>query len=425
MATGLGRNGSEPDFAALVALDWGNDKHAWAAQELESGRRETGELEARPEVVDAWITAYLARYPGRQIAVALEQKRGALVYTLMKYERVVLYPIHGATANKFRAALYPSGAKDDPKDAEVLLDFLSQHRDRLRRLDPDTEETRKLQLLVEKRRKLVDERTRQSNRLTNELKLYFPQVQRWFDEVQSPLVADFLKRWPTLADAQRARPETLRQFFHQHNCRNQERIEQRLEGIRQAVAVTTDAAIVEPSVILVSALLQIIACLGKAIEEFEGKIEQVMAVHPEAQLFQSLPGAGAALAPRLVAFFGTDRERYTAAQEVACITGIGPVRERSGKREWIHFRYACPKFVRQTFHEYASHSIGQSAWARAYYDQQRAQGSDHHAAVRALAFKWIRILFRCWKDRKRYDEQTYIQALRRQGSKLADALANA
>jgi len=182
----------------------------------------------------------------------------------------------------FRAALYPSGAKDDPKDAEVLLDFLSQHRDRLRRLDPDTEETRKLQLLVEKRRKLVDERTRQSNRLTNELKLYFPQVQRWFDEVQSPLVADFLKRWPTLADAQRARPETLRQFFHQHNCRNQERIEQRLEGIRQAVAVTTDAAIVEPSVILVSALLQIIACLGKAIEEFEGKIEQVMRLRTQA-----------------------------------------------------------------------------------------------------------------------------------------------
>ena len=157
-----------------------------------------------------------------------------------------------------------------------------------------------------------------------------------------------------------------------------------------------------------------------------------MAVHPEAKLphrpetgFQSLPAAGAALAPRLVAFFGTNRERYHSADEVACFTGIAPVRERSGKRDWIHFRYACPKFVRQTFHEYASHSIGQSAWARAYYDQQRAQGSDHHAAVRALAFKWIRILFRCWKDRKPYDEPTYIQALRRRGSKLADALANA
>jgi transposase len=141
--------------------------------------------------------------------------------------------------------------------------------------------------------------------------------------------------------------------------------------------------------------------------------------------FQSLPGAGAALAPRWVAFFGTDRERYHSAKEVACFSGIAPVRERSGKRDWIHFRYACPKFLRQTFHEWASHSMGYSEWARAYYDQQRADGSGHHAAVRALAFKWIRILFRCWKDRKPYDEQTYLAALRRRGSPLVAALAKA
>ncbi len=140
------------------------------------------------------MTAYLARYPGQRVAVALEQKRGALLYMLMKYEQVVLYPIHGATASKFRAALYPSGSKDDPKDAELLLDLLTQHRDHIRRLDPDTEETRKLQLLVEKRRTLVDERTRQSLRLMAELKVYFPQLLGWFPDAQSPLMADFLNR---------------------------------------------------------------------------------------------------------------------------------------------------------------------------------------------------------------------------------------
>ena len=55
MAAAVDRNGSEPEFAALVAFDWGNDKHAWAAQDAESGTRERGELEARPEVVDAWM----------------------------------------------------------------------------------------------------------------------------------------------------------------------------------------------------------------------------------------------------------------------------------------------------------------------------------------------------------------------------------
>ena len=90
-----------------------------------------------------------------------------------------------------------------------------------------------------------------------------------------------------------------------------------------------------------------------------------------------------------------------------CIT------ERSGKSLWIHHRLACRKFIKQTFHEIADH-------ARAYYDQMRSRGKDHHAALRALANKWIRILFRCWKDRKPYDEAKYIQALRRRGSVLVE-----
>ena len=174
MAAGLDRNDSEPEFAALVARlraqahltgvtinMHGRCKipHPAPAKEAnwKPGRKRWTRL--RAGCLDAFtyasVTAYLARYPGQRVAVALEQKRGALLYTLMKYEQVVLYPIHGATASKFRAALYPSGSKDDPKDAELLLDLLTQHRDHIRRLDPDTQETRKLQLLVEKRRKLV------------------------------------------------------------------------------------------------------------------------------------------------------------------------------------------------------------------------------------------------------------------------------
>jgi hypothetical protein len=63
-----------------------------------------------------------------------------------------------------------------------------------------------------------------------------------------------------------------------------------------------------------------------------------------------------------------------------------------------------------------------SAWAQAYYRQQRKQGQNHHAAVRALAFKWIRILFRCWKDRVAYDEKKYLAALAKRGSPLSALL---
>jgi hypothetical protein len=72
------------------------------------------------------------------------------------------------------------------------------------------------------------------------------------------------------------------------------------------------------------------------------------------------------------------------------------------------------------FHEFADQSIRYSAWSRAYYDLQRSRGKDHHAALRALAYKWIRIIFRCWKDNKPYDEATYIDSLRRRGSSVIE-----
>src|SRR5437016_9826477 len=174
--------------------------------------------------------------------------------------------------------------------------------------------------------------------------MYFPQVLGWFTDVQSPLVADFLNRWPTLPEAQRARPDTVRRFLHQHNCRKAERIEQQLEELQQAVAVTTDPAVVEPTVIMVRALVEGIASLSKGIKEFEDKIEEVMRLRTQAWQCTLRPsfsspcppqarpsGTDASVAPRLVAFFGTNRERYHSADEVACFTGMAPVRERGGK----------------------------------------------------------------------------------------------
>jgi len=116
--------------------------------------------------------------------------------------------------------------------------------------------------------------------------------------------------------------------------------------------------------------------------------------------------------------FGTRRERYHSAAELQSYSGIAPVTEQSGRTQWVHFRRACPKFLRQTFHEFASHSIVRSGWARAYYDLQISRGKGHHAAVRALAGKWIRVLFRCWKDRTPYDEQTYLRTLAKHHSPL-------
>ena len=414
--------GQEPDFAAFVAMDWADQKHVWALQVAASEAREQGEIEHGPEAVDAWMQTLFQRFGGRPIAVCLEQSRGALVCLLMKYPTLVLYPIHPATVGRFRKALYPSGAKDDPLDANLQLELLVHHRQRLRAWKPDTVETRMLQILVQDRRQLVDQRTAESNRLTQALKLYYPRALRWFDDVASPLAGAFLKRWPTLTSAQKARPQTLQDFFYQQNCRSTELIPQRIKEIGQAMPATNDAAILRTGVLKVNHLIQSIAVLRDSIAELDKEIRGVSRNHPDFAVFDSFPAAGEVLAPRLIAAFGTQRERFSGATDMQSFSGIAPVTERSGKTEWVHFRWACPKFVRQTFHEWAGHSIGFSDWARAYYQQQRDKGAEHHAAVRSLAAKWIRIAYRCWKDHVPYDEQIYLDALRRHGSKLAAKL---
>jgi len=398
-------------FAALVALDWADQKHTWALQAADSTRTEQGEIEHTPEAVEAWAAELAQRFAGQPVAVALEQSRGALLFMLTKYAHLVLYPVHSASLARYRAAFYPSGAKDDPSDAQLLLDLLLHHRDRLRRLEVDTVETRTLQFLVEERRRLVNERTRQSNRLTAKLKLYFPQILDWFAEVDSPLVGALLRRWPTLEQLQKARPATLRQFLQQRNCRSAERIEQRLEQIRQALPATRDAAVLQANVAAVRVLVDLLATLREGIAELDRQIAKLFAAHPDFPIFESLPGAGPVLAPRLLAALGSRRERYASAGQIQCYSGIAPVLERSGTASWVHSRWSCPKFLRQTFHEWASHSVGFSDWARCYYQRQRTKGKSHHAAVRALAFKWIRILYRCWKDRVPYHESLYQQSL--------------
>lgn len=402
---------SEPDFAAFIGIDWADQRHAWALQATTQGAMEHGDLDHTPEAVDAWATELGRRFGGRPIAIALEQSRGALLFMLTKYAHLVLYPIHPTTLVNYRRGFRPSGAKSDPSDAGLLLDILVRHREKLRRLNPDTAETRTLQFLVEGRRKLVNDKTRYSNRLTACLKMYFPQVLDWFGEVSSQIAGDFLGRWPTLQKLQKARPDTLRTFFIQHHSCRSENIQRRLEEIHRAIPATHDPAVITSGVAAAMAVVRLLRELREAIHSYDEQIETMARQHPDFEIFDSLPGAGAALVPRLIAALGTQRDRYNSASELQCYSGIAPVLASSGKQSWVHWRWACPKFLRQTFHEWAAHSIGSSTWASAYYNQQRAKGKSRNTAVRALAFKWIRILFRCWKDRTLYQEDLYQQAL--------------
>jgi transposase len=409
---------TDTDYAAFIGIDWADRKHDVCLQAAGSSKREFDELPHRPERIAQWAQALRERFAGRAIALCVELNKGPLVYALQPYDFIVLYPVNPTTLAKYREAFCLSHAKDDPSDAELVLELLLKHRDKLSALHPQGAAMRALQRLVEQRRALVNDTTRITNRLTDALKQYFPQVLEWFRDKNTVMFCDFLTRWPTLKQAQRARKTRLTAFFLEHHLRYPKIIEQRLQAILSATALTTDPAVILPNRLLVEVLVQQLRVVLQALERFDGEIAQLAGSMPDFTLFSTLPGAGPVLAPRLLAAFGEQRERYASAAALQKYAGVAPVTERSGKQCWVHWRLQCPTFLRQTFVEWAAQSIPHSYWAKLFYEQQRAKGASHQAALRSLAFKWIRILYRCWQQRTPYDEATYLNALRRRGSPL-------
>ena len=215
---------------------------------------------------------------------------------------------------------------------------------------------------MEGRRKFVHEKVRYGNRLTAYLKMYFPQVLDWFSAVGSPIVGDFLLRWPTLEKLQKARPDTLRKFFRQHNSGRSDSMERRIQEIREAVPATHDEAVIRSCSKAALSFARMLREIRAAIRSYDQDLETLTREHPDFALIDSLPGVGPALAPRLIAALGTQRDRYQSANELQCYCGIAPVLASSGKQNWVHWRWACPKFLRQTFQEWAVHSLASCAW---------------------------------------------------------------
>lgn len=415
---------NEGDFAALIGLDWGSEEHALCLYDCTTGQRETSTLKHTPEAIAQWAGALAKRFPNGKIALCLEQAKGALISALLAYPFLVLYPVNPTTTARYRQAFKTSRAKSDPSDAQVCLELLLHHRDKLTPWLPHDPQTRSLARLLEQRRGTVDLRTLLSNMLRDALKSYYPQALTLAgQDLFAPLACQFLLKWPSLPELQKARKETVRKFYYAHNCRRLDLINKRLDAIAAMIPLTSDHAVLEPAKVHVTMLARQLLQLWAALKEYDSRIAQLFLSHPDAAIWESFPGAGPTLAPRLCCAFGSERPRYQSALAIQQYSGIAPVTERSGKNQhWVHRRWGRPHFAHQSFFEYASQSALHCAWAKLFLQEQIAKGKKHSTAVRALAFKWQRIMYVCWRDRLPYDETAYLNSLKRRGSPLAHKL---
>jgi len=411
-----------PEPALLIGIDWADQKHDTYTIDRQ-GHGVWEQIEHSPEAIDAWLAEKLRQADGQPIAILLEQSRGALIHTLMFRKNVILYPINPKQFARYRESYSNAGCKDDPTDAQLLARMLRERIRLLKPWTPDDESTRLLARLCQTRRQLVNERTRLTQQLIDQLKAYFPLVLE-FNSSQSvsSLVLELLRRWPDPRCLKRADRRILHRVLREHGYRNEDKRQEVIERIRSARLLSHDRALIEPAAIVVQCLARQIPVLERSIEALEASIDKEMANHPDAKLFTALPGAGKTLAPRLLTAFGSQRDRFASANEVATFSGIAPVTKRSGKSCIVHRRYACPKYLRQTFHEFADHARKWCPWSRAYYRLQKSRGMKHHAALRKLAMRWIRILFRVWKNRTAYDPAAYIATIKRKNPEIVPFL---
>ena len=412
------------DWVACVGIDWGDKEHAWVMRRREGGTMTAGRMGSSAEEIHQWMRGLREQIPSGRVVVAVEQGRGSLLYALMGYDFVALVPINPRASKAYRESRRLSGASSDPLDAELICEFAYKHIEELRVWQPDDALTRKLRQLVENRRTLVDRRTATTHTLAATLKEYFPQALQWFGGETSPLLWAFVARWPTLDRLRLVSIEEITSELRGQRRRKVPAAAQKLvEQIRVAISLTDDRAIIEASAMYAQSLIAMLLPLSEQIAKYDQTIAALWKEHPDRSIFDSLPGAGPVLAPRLAVAFGLDRTRYEHAYEMQCYSGIAPVIEQSGNQRWTHARHGYPTFLHQTFHEFAQSSIPKSTWAKAFYREQRKRGAGHHEAIRTLAFRWLRILVRMWKSSKPYDEEHYIAVLKAKQSPLVAQLA--
>jgi transposase len=408
-------HGSPPAQPVItIGIDWADREHAYAAT-LPDGTVEQGSFKHNPAAIKHWIEAFQNRFPNVMLEICIETSRGSLVNALVQFDSVTLYPVNPYALSSYRKAFAHGGGKSDPVDARLIMQFLTQHKHGLRPLRQNGPLTRELEALTKHRRQLVDQRVALGNQLLSLLKDYFPALTELkASKPYAHFILAILRRWPTLADVQKAGPTKLTKLLF--GLGTKARILQRVETLMTATPLSTDQTLLRTSARFAQALAAQLHALNVAIKQYDLEIKRVVETHADYAIFESLPGASVKTQARMIAALGDDRARFQSAAALQSAAGIAPLTTQSGKSRMVSRRWAATTFVMQTFHEYAGLSIRQCAWAKAYYDAQLKKGKSSNTAKRALAFKWLRIIHRCWITRTPYNEAHYLARLVATGS---------
>ena len=395
-----------------IGVDWADAEHAvWS--EDEAGAKVMSRAVAHTAEAFAEWGRWLdeRRAAGIELWAAIERPDGRVVDFLLDHG-VVVFPVNPKALDRARDRFRMSGAKSDPFDARVLAGFLRTDHGHLQPLRPNSEAAQELKELTRDYARQVRQQTRLLNQLTITLKEYYPRALEVCEDLKSRWAQEFLRAYPT-PDALRALTERQWQRWARSHRLSAERTAA-LWSTLQRPQIAVPPHVVRGKARRLAVLLEQFVLTAGAVETYRQAVEDFCASMPAAKWAGSLPGGhSGTTVPAVWAELGDAPGRWQTAQHLQGHGGTVPVTEKSGKAHVVKFRFACNTHLRAAIHQLAFLSLRHSEWARGYYDRARRRGQSHHHALRALAAKWLKIIFAMWTRQVSYDEQYHLANMAR------------
>jgi transposase len=411
--------GSAVPFAAsfthFAGFDWAQSEHQVVAVDP------AGQIVLSLRFADdaaGWATfrERAAAFP--RLAVAIETSCGPAVERLLDMGLAAVYPMNPKAAERYRDRKAPAGAKDDALDAWSFADALRTDGHGWRPLLPQDPLTAELRMLCRDEITLIEQRTALVLQLQATLHEYYPAALEAFTEWATSRAAwELVIQFPDPHRLASAGKRKWQRFLHAHKLYRPATADRRLAAFAAAEAFASpNPAVTAAKSLLAVTLAKQLCTLESQLDEYRKRIAELFQRHPDGGCFGSLPGAGPKLAPRLLAEFGDNRDVFPTAEAVQRYAGTAPVTKQSGKSRLVVIRRACNRTLRATVHLWADLSRRSCAWAEAYYRKKKADGMKHAAALRCLGQRWLKILWKMWQTRTRYDEALHTRNQTRHGS---------
>jgi len=400
-------------------VDWGDRLHQVYVGDEEGEKVKEVKVQESPEglaEIGRWLDE--RRAEGIELWAAIEKPAGRIVDFLLDHG-VEVYPVNPKAVDRVRDRHRMSGSKSDAFDAYVLAEFLRSDHAHLRALRPSSEKAQELKLLSRDQRRVGRHKTRLLNQITTTLKEYYVRPLEVFEDLETEIALDFLQQYPTPAHLSALKRKQFNRFATTQHHLSKQRCEELWEKL-QKPQLRVPEHVVRAKAQLLEVLIEQLRASIKAVKIYHHKVESFFASSPAAEFAKTLPGGkSGTLVAAIWAELGDAQGRWESSRHLQAEAGAVPVTKASGKSRVVHFRFACNKHLRYTMYWFSFVSLNQSEWAKLYYRSHRDKGHTHPQALRALAAKWLKIIFVMWRDHTPYDENYHLANIARQKMRQA------